>query len=56
MSTSPYYVTLKSFIDEIGLDCYYMPVDPEEIHIVAPDIDRPGLELIGYLKYSHHLA
>ena len=51
MSTSPYYVTLKNFIDEIGLDCYYMPVDPEEIHIVAPDIDRPGLELIGYLKY-----
>ena len=51
MSTSPYHVTLKSFIDEIGLDSYYMPVDPEEIHIEAPDIDRPGLELIGYLKY-----
>ena len=51
MSTSPYYVSLKSFIDEIGLDCYYMPVDPEEIHIEAPDIDRPGLELIGYMKY-----
>ena len=51
MSTSPYYVSLKSFIDEIGLDCYYMPVDPEEIHIEAPDIDRPGLELTGYLKY-----
>ena len=51
MSTSPYHVTLKSFIEEIGLDCYYMPVDPEEIHIVAPDIDRPGLELVGHLKY-----
>lgn len=51
MSTSPYHVTLKNFIDEIGLECYYMPVDPEQIHIDAPDIDRPGLELIGYLKY-----
>ena len=51
MSTSPYHVTLKNFIDEIGLDSYYMPVDPEEIHIVAPDIDRPGLELVGHLKY-----
>ena len=54
MSTSPYYVTLKSFIDEIGLDCYYMPVDPEEIHIDSPDIDRPGLELAGYLKYYNN--
>ena len=51
MSTSPYYVTLKSFIDEIGLTCYYMPVDPEEVHITATDIDRPGLELVGYLDY-----
>ncbi len=51
MSTSPYHVTLKSFIDEIGLDSYYMPVDPEEVFIDAPDIDRPGLELVGYLKY-----
>ena len=51
MSASPYYVTLKSFIDEIGLDLYYMPVDPEEVHITAPDIDRPGLELVGYIKF-----
>ena len=51
MSTSPYYVTLKSFIDEIGLDSCYMPVDPEEVHITAPDIDRPGLELVGYMKF-----
>ena len=42
------------FIDEIGLDCYYMPVDPEEIHIDSPDIDRPGLELAGYLKYYNN--
>lgn len=55
MSTSPYHVTLKSFIDEIGLDSCYMPVDPEEIHIDTPDIDRPGLELVGYLNfYSNH--
>lgn len=54
MSTSPYYVTLKSFIDEIGLSCYYMPVDPEEVHIFSPDIDRPGLELVGYLNYYNN--
>lgn len=55
MSTSPYYVTLKNFIDEIGLIAYYMPVDPEEVHITMPDIDRPGLELVGYLNYYNNL-
>ena len=55
MSTSPYYVTLKNFIDEIGLTAYYMPVDPEEVHITMPDIDRPGLELVGYLNYYNNL-
>lgn len=51
MNTSPYYVTLKRLIDEIGLDAYYMPTDPEEIQITATDVDRPGLELVGYLKF-----
>ena len=55
MSISPYYVTLKHFIDEIGLTAYYMPVDPEEVHITSPDIDRPGLELVGYLNFYNNL-
>ena len=51
MNSSPYYVTLKRLIDEIGLSAYYMPVDPEEVHITKTDVDRPGLELVGYLNY-----
>ena len=51
MNDSPYFVTLKRLIDEIGLTCYYMPVDPEEVHITVSDVDRPGLELVGHLKY-----
>ena len=51
MNSSPYSVTLKRLIDEIGLSSYYMPVDPEEIHVTVADVDRPGLELIGHLKY-----
>ncbi len=51
MNASPYYVTLKRLIDEIGLTEYYMPVDPEEVHITVSDVDRPGLELVGHLKY-----
>ena len=48
---SPYYVTLKDLMEEIGLSAYYMPADPEEIRIVQKDVDRPGLELVGYLEY-----
>ena len=51
MNSSPYFVTLKRLIDEIGLTSYYMPVDPEEIHITVTDVDRPGLELVGHLEY-----
>ena len=51
MNDSPYFVTLKRLIDEIGLTSYYMPVDPEEVHITVSDVDRPGLELVGHLKY-----
>ena len=51
MNSGPYYVTLKSFINELGLESRYMPADPDEVHIISPDIDRPGLELVGYLKY-----
>ena len=51
MNSSPYFVTLKRLIDEIGLTSYYMPVDPEEVHITVSDVDRPGLELVGHLKY-----
>ena len=51
MNSSPYFVTLKRLIDEIGLTSYYMPVDPEEIHVTVTDVDRPGLELVGHLKY-----
>ena len=51
MTASPYSVTLKRLIDEIGLTSCYMPVDPEEVLITVSDVDRPGLELVGHLKY-----
>ena len=51
MTSSPYSVTLKKLIDEIGLTGYYMPVNPEDVLITVSDVDRPGLELVGYLKY-----
>ena len=44
-------VSLKKIIKETALDTYYMPGDPEEIFITTMDIDRPGLELTGYLDF-----
>lgn len=44
-------VSLKKIIEEIALEAYYMPKDPEEITITSMDIDRPGLELTGYLDF-----
>lgn len=51
MVNSEYSVTLSKFIEEIGFDAYYLPKPADEILISSNDIDRPGLELVGYLKY-----
>ncbi|MBQ2971436.1 MAG: HPr(Ser) kinase/phosphatase [Ruminococcus sp.] len=48
---SEYSVSLKKVIDEIGLKEYYMPSDPENLFVCSKSIDRPGLQLIGYLDY-----
>lgn len=48
---SEYSVSLKKIMDEIGIDIYYCPSEPEQIMIHSTDIDRPGLELIGYLEF-----
>ncbi len=44
-------VALSKIIDEIGLETLYMPQNPEEIMISSKEINRPGLELTGYLEY-----
>lgn len=48
---SEYSVSLKKIIDEIGLREYYMPADPETLLVYNNSIDRPGLQLVGYLEY-----
>ena len=44
-------VPLKKLIDEIELTQWYMPDDPENIFVESHDVDRPGLEFVGYLKF-----
>ena len=46
-----YSVSLKKIMDEIGLEPFYMPKDPNDILIYSSNIDRPGLELVGHLEY-----
>lgn len=44
-------VSLAKIIKESALEPFYMPCEPEEIDIVTKDIDRPGLELTGYMEF-----
>lgn len=44
-------VSLDKIIKELSLETVYMPVEADSIFITSADIDRPGLELIGYLDF-----
>lgn len=49
--SSDYSVPLSKVIEELGLQSFYMPINPDERQICSMDIDRPGLELTGFLEY-----
>ena len=44
-------VTLAKIIKETGLNKFYMPSDPQELLVSSMEINRPGLELTGYMEY-----
>ena len=44
-------VSLDKIIKELSLETVYMPVEADSVFITSADIDRPGLELIGYLDF-----
>ena len=44
-------VELKKIIDEFKLEVIYTPKDPEEILIQETDVNRPGLQLMGFYEY-----
>lgn len=49
--SAQFSVSLAKMIKECQLEPLYMPKDPEGIDIVSMDIDRPGLELTGYMDF-----
>ena len=44
-------VSLKKIIDEFHLESIHLPDDPEKIMISETDVNRPGLQLMGFYEY-----
>lgn len=44
-------VSLAKIIKELSLKVYYTPTSVDDIMISSTDINRPGLELTGYLEF-----
>ncbi len=49
--TEKFTIQLKEIIDEFKLEVIYMPRDPQEILIDENDVNRPGLQLMGFYEY-----
>lgn len=44
-------VPLSTVMKEQGLEEIYLPDDPEKILICSPDVNRPGLPLVGFFDH-----
>lgn len=42
---------MAKIIKEFSLEQVYMPADPENILVFSAEVNRPGVELTGYLEY-----
>ena len=48
---SRYSVKLSTLVDEFNLTKVYTPPQYESVQIVTPDLNRPGMQLVGF--FSH---
>ena len=46
-----YSIKLSQLVEEFGLKKVYTPPDFENVRIVTPDLNRPGMQLVGF--FSH---
>lgn len=44
-------VSLAKIAKEIQLEVAYSPSDPNEIYVSSPNVNRPGIELTGFLEF-----
>ncbi len=46
-----YSVKLSALVDDFGLNKIYTPPNYEQVRVVTPDLNRPGMQLVGF--FSH---
>lgn len=51
MMAVTFTVSLTKIIKELSLETAYMPFNPDNVLISSKDVNRPGLELTGFLDY-----
>lgn len=46
-----YTVPLKRIINEFSLETLYLPENSDELVVSTPEINRPGLQMVGYFEF-----
>lgn len=49
--TGNFTVSIKKIIDELGLEVVYMPEVQDNILLCCSDVNRPGINLTGFMEY-----
>lgn len=44
-------VSLEKIVKELQMEVIYTPVDTNEIFVTSPNVNRPGIELTGFLEF-----
>jgi HPr kinase/phosphorylase len=55
MDNHEYTVPLYKLVDEFSLEKVYIPPNYEQILVQTPDINRPGMQLIGFYNHFDNL-
>ncbi len=54
MAERRYNVTLKEIIDEFNLEAIHLPMDASKLLVNETELNRPGLQLIGFYEYFNN--
>ena len=54
MAEKKFTVALKNIIDEFHLETIYLPEDASKLMIKETDLNRPGLQLMGFYEYFNN--
>lgn len=51
MAEKKFNIALKRIIEEFHLETVYLPEDSSKLIVDEPDVNRPGLQLMGFFEY-----